>query len=375
MRIRPFRLERYFAQYEFSTPYLLSASDCESLTLQELLGWADPESLELWERLRLGYTESQGHPLLRQEVARLYQSLARDDVLIVVPEEGIFIATHVLLEPGDHVVVTFPGYQSLYAIAEALGCRVTRWAFRAGDAGWKLDLDLLARSITPRTKLLVVNFPHNPTGYLPTRGELDAIVDLAHQNDLYLFSDEMYWLLEYGPACRLSAVCDLYEKGISLFGLSKTLSLPGLRIGWLATKDSTLLDRMQAFKDYTTICSSAPSEVLAIMALRARDNIINRNMDIIRHNLGVMERFCAEHKDWFRWLKPQAGSVAFPCLTSSMSVDKFCQEVLEQKGVMVVPGSVFEYPGQHFRLGLGRKDLPQAIERVREYVESEMGNR
>ncbi len=370
MMIKPFQLERYFAQHEFSAPFILSASDCESLSLQELLDLADGETSELWGRLSLGYTESQGHPLLRQEVARLYQTLTPDDVLIVAPEEGIFIAMQVLLERGDHVIVTYPGYQSLYGIAEAMGCGVTRWTLQASETGWSLDKNQLEKSITSRTTLLVVNFPHNPTGYLPAKSDLDAIVELARRHDLTIFSDEMYRLLEFDPAHRLPAMCDLYEKGVSLFGLSKTFSLPGLRIGWLATRDRALSGRLQAFKDYTTICSSAPSEVLSIIALRARDTIISRNMGIIRHNLNVAERFCAAHADWFSWLAPQASSVAFPRLTARLPVDVFCQDVLAQKGVMIVPGDLFEYPGQHFRLGLGRKNLPQGLERVGEYVDS-----
>jgi aspartate/methionine/tyrosine aminotransferase len=367
MQIRPFQLERYFAEYEFNAPFILSASDCESLSLQELLALGDAEGLELWRQLALGYTESQGHPLLREEVARLYQHVTPDGVLILAPEEGIFIAMHTLLQAGDHVIITFPGYQSLYEIAQALGCQVTRWTLQASENGWELDLDFLASAITPQTRLLVVNFPHNPTGYLPVRGDLEALLRLAYQHDLYLFSDEMYWLLEYEPAQRLPPVCDLYERGVSLFGLSKTFSLPGLRIGWLATQDKALLRKFTAFKDYTTICSSAPSEVLAIIALRARESIVTRNRQIIQDNLKIADQFFAQHEDWFTWLKPRAGSVAFPRLTTGMPVERLCGQALKE-GVLIVPGTMFAFPGEHFRLGLGRKNLPQAMERVRQSV-------
>lgn len=370
MKIRPFGLERYFADYEFNVPYIISASDCESLSLRHLLDLADAETMGLWERLSLGYTESQGHPLLRQEVARLYSEITPADVLIVAPEEGIFITMHALLEPGDHVIVTFPGYQSLYSIAEALGCRVTRWELEAGEVGWRLDLGLLEEAITPLTKLLVVNFPHNPTGYLPARDQLDAILDLARRHNLYVFSDEMYRLLEYDAERQLPAVCDLYEKGIALFGLSKSFSLPGLRIGWLATSDRPLLARMQMLKDYTTICSSAPSEVLGIIAVRAKDRIIRRNLRLIRDNIQVAGAFFAENADWFIWLEPQAGSIAFPRLTGDIPVNTFCEEVLQQKGVLIVPGTLFELSGNHFRLGLGRRNFPQALSRLEEYIDA-----
>ena len=171
MSISPFKLERYFAQHEFTAQYLLSPSDCESLALHDLLQLADPDSLTLWNELRLGYTESPGHPLLRAEVARLYRNMTPADVLIAAPEEAIFIAMQTLLKPGDQVVTMLPAYQSLYEIARSIGCEVTPWTLELGGDGWRLDLDRLERSLTDRTRLLVLNFPHNPTGYLPSRAE------------------------------------------------------------------------------------------------------------------------------------------------------------------------------------------------------------
>ncbi len=259
MDIAAFKLERFFAEHEFRARHLLSASDCESLALHELLALADPETLSLWERLSLGYTESQGHPLLRDEVARQHRQIAPDEVLIAAPEEAIFIAMNALLAPGDEVVVTWPAYQSLHAIATALGCRVVHWPLTVRDGAWRLDVDQLNGLITAKTRLIVINFPHNPTGYLPARADLDAIVAIAAQNDLALFSDEMYRLLEYDPAERLPSVCDLYERGVTLSGLSKAFGLPGLRIGWLATRDQELLARCAGLKDYTTICYWRPA--------------------------------------------------------------------------------------------------------------------
>jgi aspartate/methionine/tyrosine aminotransferase len=366
--LTPFKLERYFAQYEFKVQYLLSASDCESLGLHELLALADPDSLVQWEQLRLGYTESQGLPALRAEVAQLYQTLTPDQVLILTPEEGIFIAMHAWLEPGDHVIAIAPAYQSLSEIARSIGCTVTPWTLTPQGSGWRLDLDQLARSFTPRTRLLVINFPHNPTGYLPMRAELDAILDLARQHGVYVFSDEMYRLLEHDPARRLPSVCDLYAKGITLSGLSKSFALPGLRMGWLATRAPDLMERWLAFKDYTTICHSAPSEVLALVALRAKDILLERNLRLIQTNLALVGSFFAQYPTLFKWLKPDGGSIAFPAWTGPGSVEAFCQAILEEQGVMIVPGSIFDFPGQHFRLGLGRLNFGEALACVRRYL-------
>jgi aspartate/methionine/tyrosine aminotransferase len=365
MLIKPFKLERYFAQYEFKLKYLLSPSDCESLSMDELLKMASAGSLDLWQGLRLSYTESQGHPLLRAEITRLYQHIPPEEVIIAAPEEAIFIVMQTLLRPGDQVVVVSPAYQSLHEIAHSIGCDVTNWTLEPGlDHNWHLDLGQLEDSLTARTRLLVINFPHNPTGHTLSRGELDSVIGLARKHGLTLFSDEMYRLLEYDAADQLPPVCDLYEKGISLSGLSKSFALPGLRIGWLATQESALLERWLAYKDYTTICNSAPGEILGLIALQNKERIVRRNLDIIHANLESAERFFGEHAQYFSWFRPKAGSVAFPEWLGDRPVEQFCQDVLEKQGVMIVPGSLFDFPGNHFRIGLGRKNLPEALEHV-----------
>jgi aspartate/methionine/tyrosine aminotransferase len=369
MRPRPFALERYFAAHEFTAAHLLSASDCESLGLPELLALADGETRALWDGLRLGYTESQGHPLLREEVARLYESIGPADSLLAAPEELIFLAMQALLAPGDHVIATYPGYQSLYALAESLGCQVTRWAFAPVGNGWALDMDFLADHLTDQTRLLVINFPHNPTGHLVRRDELETIIALARRHGTYLFSDEMYRLLELDTAARLPSACDRYERALTLSGLSKAFGLPGLRLGWIATQDRELLGQLAVLHDYTTICNSAPSEILGLIAIRAREHILQRNLALVRTNLDGATRFFASHEEIFRWLPPQAGSVAFPQWLGEGTVERFCAEAMAHTDVMIVPGSMFEFEGGHFRIGLGRADFPAALARVDDYLE------
>jgi len=365
--IQPFKLERYFAKYEFSVKYLLSSSDCESLGMVELMEMAAPASRELWETLKLSYTESQGHPLLRAEVSRLYEQISPENVLITAPEEAIFIAMQTMLEPGEHIIVISPTYQSLFEIARSIGCQVTPWRLEPVADGWKLDLEQLERSLTSQTRLLVLNFPNNPTGYLPTRQEFDAILGLARKHNLTVFSDEMYRLLEADPALRLPSVADAYEKGIAISGLSKTFALPGLRLGWLTTQDSELIERWLAFKDYTTICNSAPGEILGIIALQNTERIVQRNLEIIRKNVASAEQFFDKHRDKVTWVSPKAGSIAFPRWLGVESVEQFCQDMLQEQGVMIVPGHLFDFPGNHFRIGLGRKNFSEALEHVDEY--------
>lgn len=369
MPINPFKLERYFAKYEFSVKYLLSSSDCESLSLSELLEMASSESLALWGDLRLGYTESQGHPLLRQEVARLYPGLTPEQTLIAVPEEAIFIAMQTLLTPGDHVIALAPSYQSLYEVARSIGCDVTPWSLHTAPDGWTLNLDELSQAINPRTRLLVINFPNNPTGFVPEHEQFDAILELARQHNLYVFSDEMYRLLEYDPARRLPSVAQVYEKGIALSGLSKSFALPGLRLGWLTSRADGLIERWLEFKDYTTICNSAPSEILGLIALQNGAKIVARNLEIIRANLSIAEQFFfSRHADKIAWYNPQAGSIAFPRWLGDASLEQFCQAALNQQGVMIVPGDLFDQPGAHFRIGMGRKNFAEALEHLDEVL-------
>jgi aspartate/methionine/tyrosine aminotransferase len=362
--LQPFLLERYFARYEFRAPYLLSASDCESLRLDEVLRLADPQTLEQWQTLSLGYTDSHGLPGLREEISAMYERTGTEEILVLAPEEGIFIAMLSLLDAGDEIIAVHPAYQSLHEIARSTGCFVRLWKLHRSGMGWAIDLEDLRNAITDRTRLIVINFPHNPTGHHITQQELDEIVAIARRHGLPIFSDEMYRLLEYSPVQRLPAVCDLYEQGISLAGMSKVFSLPGLRIGWLAARDAGMLAKWVQLKDYTTICSSAPGEVLSLMALRQKEKILERNLAIIQRNLQEAGEFFRGYPGEFEWLAPIAGPVAFPRWLGEGSAEAFATRMVEAHGVMVVPGSMFEMPGDHFRVGLGRRNFPEALQRL-----------
>ena len=259
MRIEPFALERYFAKHEFSARFLLSSSDCEPMPMAELLDLAEPGTRRLWEDLTLAYTESPGHPLLRREIAGLYEGLTPDDVLVVVPEEGIFLLMHALLEPGDRVVCVAPAYQSLHEVARSIGCEVSAWEPREAD-GWRFEPDDLELLLRDEPKLVVLNFPHNPTGAVPRRDEIEAMVAAADRRGAVLLSDEMYRGLDIAPGSLLPSAVDLGDRTVVLDGLSKRFGLPGLRIGWVATRDRGLLERMAVLKDCLLYTSDAADE-------------------------------------------------------------------------------------------------------------------
>lgn len=368
MQLSPFKLERYFNEREFKAKYLLCASNCEPLTLKELLVLADKGSMKLWDELGLGYTESAGHPLLRQEIAGLYRTIKPEDVLVAAPEECIFLALNTILKKGDHVVVTYPAYQSLYEIATSMGCKVSRWVPKQTASGWKFDVAVLKKLVGKKTRLIVVNFPHNPTGALPTKDEFGKIVDIAKASDAILFSDEMYRYLEHNEADRLEAACDLYNNAISLCGLSKSFSLAGLRLGWLATRNKEILDACAAMKDYTTICNGAANEVLGIIGLKARERIIGQNLALIKTNLKILDDFMARHDALFSWPRPNAGPIAFPGLKGKMGAAEFCDRLYREKGVLLLPAHVYDFPCNNFRIAFGRRDMPEALRVLEELI-------
>ncbi len=364
MKLADFELERYFARHEFSARHLLCASDVESFRLHELLAMADEEGRALWDRLALGYTESAGHPLLREEIAALYDEVAPEQVLVFSgAEEAIFVLVVALLGPGDHALVTWPAYQSLHEVARASGAAVAPLPL-AEERGWRLEPSDVRSALRPDTRLLVVNFPHNPTGALPARDAFAELVGIAEEAGITLLSDEVYRLLEYDPADRLPAAADLSRRAVSLGVMSKAFGLAGLRIGWLATRDEELLRRCAALKDYTTICCSAPSEVLAIVALRARERILDRNRAIVAGNLARLDAFLARHADTFSWSRPRAGATGFPRLLAATPVERWTQELIERHGVLLLPGTVYDDAGNHFRIGFGRRSFAEGLARL-----------
>jgi aspartate/methionine/tyrosine aminotransferase len=305
---------------------------------------------------------------LRQAIAETYQDHSADDILVVVPEEGIFLLMHALLEPGDHVVSTFPGYQSLYEIARSIGCDVSLWKPIEED-GWSFSMNQLKRLLRPNTKLVVVNFPHNPTGFVPSAEDYSSLIDLVSHRGIYLLSDEMYRFLEIDEKSNLPAGCELYHKAVSLSGLSKSYGLPGLRIGWIATQNHDLIARMSLLKDYTTICASAPSEILALFALMNRDAIISGNLQRIKRNLGLLDDFFNDYSDCFQWNRPLGGSICFPRFLLPGGATKFCDELVENAGIMLAPSSVFQYGDDHVRIGFGRDNLPEVIGHFQRYLD------
>jgi aspartate/methionine/tyrosine aminotransferase len=366
VQVKPFAIERYYERWEFRAELMLSSSDCESQAVAELLE-LEPDASERLLALRLGYTEVPGSPELRAAVAARYERLAPEDVLtLAAAEEGIFIAYHALLAPGDHVIVESPCYGSAIELAHSTGADVSLWQRRYED-GWAHDLDELERLLRPETKLVYINSPHNPTGTQMPRATLARLVELLAERSTVLFSDEVYQGLEHDPADRLPSACEIYPRAISLNTVSKAYGLPGLRIGWLACRERALLDRITELKLYTTICSSAPSELLVALALRHGDRLVARSRQLVLGNLPFLDDLLARRGELFEWVRPTAGPIGFPRVAGDFDVQAWCEEIAERAGVLLLPGSVYGQP-RHVRVGFGRANLAQAIARLDGYL-------
>ncbi|MFK4083404.1 aminotransferase class I/II-fold pyridoxal phosphate-dependent enzyme [Kribbella sp. NPDC020789] len=359
-----FRLETHFARWEFTARYHLTASDAQTVAMAELLALADDDGRERWESLALGYTETRGLPALREAIAATYQQAEADDILCFAgAEEGIYLAMRTLLEPSDHLVVLTPNYQAAETVPLSVA-EVTGVALRPED-GWALEVDAIERALRPNTRMVSVNFPNNPTGGVPTPEAWQRLVDLCTERGILLFSDEVYRGLEL-TRDPLPQATDLSGTALSLNVMSKAYGLPGLRIGWIACRDRTILDRLERAKHYTTICNSAPSEVLALIALRARDQLLKRNREIIATNLPLFTEFFDRYPDLFEFTAPDGGCVTYPRYLGADGVEAMCEALVEQAGVLLLPASIYssqltETPTDRFRVGLGRLNPGPAL--------------
>lgn len=372
-----FLLEKYFARWEFAARHNLAGSDAETLTVSELLALADEDGRSRWDALDLGYTETYGLPALRAAIASTYEGLEAADVLCFAgAEEGLNLAMQVLLEPGDHAVVVTPCYQAAETIPRAI-CDVTGVALRA-EEGWALDLDAVRGALRPSTRVVSVNFPNNPTGAVPDATTWVSLVQLCDERGIRLFSDEVYRGLELAPARPLPQAADLSSGALSLSVMSKAYGLPGLRIGWIACRDRAVLDRLERAKHYTTICNAAPSEVLALIALRARDHILERNLQILATNVQTFQDFFDRFPGLFEWQPPQGGCVCYPRYVGGGGVETMCADLVQQEGVLLLPASIFRSaltptPQDRFRIGLGHRGPEEALAVWSRWLEGHAG--
>jgi aspartate/methionine/tyrosine aminotransferase len=372
-RLPDFRLEAYFSRWEFAARHHLTASDAETTTVAELLALGTDADREAFAALRLGYTETWGTPPLRAAIASTYETCAADDVLVFAgAEEAIYWLMRLLAGPGDHLVVTVPNYQAIETLPLANGADVTGVLLDPLD-GWRLDVDAVRAALRPSTTAVVVNVPNNPTGALPDQATWRALAELCDEAGVRLVSDEVYRGIELDSARTLPQAADLLPAAVSVNVMSKAYGLPGLRVGWVACRDHALLEALERHKHYTSICDAGPSEFLATVALRARDQVLARTRGIVAANLPVFDAFFARHPDLFEWAAPDGGCVAFPRYLGADGVEDFCRDLVETEGVLLLPASIYaselaRVPADRFRIGVGRRDPEPALEALERFL-------
>ena len=366
MKISPFRIEEYMGKYEFAARYLLSSSDAESQTIQEILA-VEPGAHDAFLNHWCGYTESPGAPWLRDVLATMYSQISPQQLVVLsAAEEAIFVFYHALLAPQDHAIVETPCYESALTVPQSTGAAVSEWRRNSANA-WAHDFSVLESLIRPNTRAIYINSPHNPTGLLMPLDIFRRVLELAARQGIYVFSDEVYRELEHVPATRLPAACDLYERALSLGSISKTYGLPGLRLGWLACRDTDILQKIISFKHYTTICASAPSEFLTAVALRHRQKFIDRSLQIVLRNLPQLSAFFSRHADLFDWTPPNAGTIGFARFKPAQDVQSFCERLVREAGVLLLPGTVYDEP-RHIRFGYGRRNMPESLTHLESWL-------
>lgn len=367
-----FRLETHFSKWEFKAEHHLTASDAQSIAMPELLALATPKERAEFENLWLGYTETFGAPDLRQAIANLFEHQQETDILCFAgASEGIFAANTAILEEDSHAIVVTPNYQSHETLPQAI-CEATGVPLDPDD-NWSLDIDRVAAAIKPNTRLLTINFPHNPTGAILPLDRYQALVTLCRKHGIYILHDEIFNGLGRTGAQHLPFIADIYERGLSLNVTSKAMGLPGLRIGWIACQDQELISKMERLKHYLSICNSGPSERLAKIAINNRDKLLARNCKIIDGNLPKWSAFFARHTDLFEWHLPDGSCMGFPRYIGPGGVEQFAQSLVEESGVLVLPSSIYvstltPTPSDRFRIGYGRLKLDEGIAAMEAHI-------
>ena len=370
MKIKPFAVEEWMNAWEVGAKYNIAETCVDSISMNELFELTGEDKTEFLNRLcarRLSYGDIEGLPEFRKGVCGLYKTLNIENI---VPTHGASGANHhvfySLISPGDRVVSIMPTYQQLYSIPESYGADV-QILHLSKENNYLPDLEKLRRLVTPDTKMICINNPNNPTGALMSEQLLREIVEIARSADAWILCDEVYRHLSQEDGWCPSIV-DLYEKGISVSSMSKVFSLAGLRLGWIATHDMSVVKSCLSHRDYNLVSCGVFDEMLAAAALKHRDKLLERSRKIVRENLQILDDWVSSEPH-VSYVKPQAGTTALVYYDLDISSYEFCEEMYKKTGAFVTPGDCFEVP-HSMRVGYayGKQDLIDGLKAISEYI-------
>lgn len=370
MKIKAFAIEEWMNEYEHDAVYNLAETCVDSFSVEELVTLSGANYDDFFRSIadkKLTYGHITGSPAFKENVSKLYKTMKPENILSMNGAIGAnFLVLYSLLEPGDEVVCVDPTYQQLYSVPESFGATVKRLRL-SEDNNFLPDLEELETLVSTKTKLIIINNPNNPTGSVMDSSYLTKIVDIARQNDAYLLCDEVYRGLWQEPDAQIPAIVDLYEKGISTGSMSKSLSLAGLRLGWIAAP-TEVIQACLTRRDYTTISNGLLDDLLAVHALENYDKVMERNLKIVRDNLQIVDEW-VQQEEKISYVKPKAGTTAILKYDANLSSEQFCLGLFKRSGTFLAPGSCFDLEGT-VRIGYAcsTKVLQDGLEKISEYL-------
>jgi len=345
MRLKPFLLDDWLDQYEHDIEFDLAASTGPRWTVNEILALADDETRHRFLNHNLVYGRVAGADGLREAIADM-QGVAVETVQVVTgAAEALLAVMWLAAEPGANVILPRPGFATFSALPESLGLE-TRFYGLHRENGFRIDPDEIQRLADSRTKLILINSPHHPTGATIGDDEIEALHDFTSHRGIQLVCDEVYHPIYHGSPMKSAA---RLPHATVIGDLSKAFSIPGVRTGWIIEHDAQRRQQYWTARAYFTITNSTTGEILSEIAIRKRDVVLARTQQVATRNLTLLGDFMADHRDVLGWISPQGGMTAFPWLVSGENARPFCQAAAEQ-GILLAPGDCFDAPS-HFRLG------------------------
>jgi len=369
MKIKDFGVEIHMNAYENDCTYNLAETCVSSMTLAELMELTEGKEKILSEivGLRLSYGHIEGSPDFKRNIASLYKSANEKNI---VTTHGAIGANHLVLqtlvEPGDETISILPTYQQLYSIPESVEANVRILPLSAENK-FLPDLELLAEYMTDKVRIVCINNPNNPSGSVMDREYLEKIVEIVNPYGAYILCDEVYRGLTHEGDNLTASIFDLYDKGVSTSSMSKVFSLAGLRLGWIVAPED-VIERVNRHRDYNTISCGVIDDYLAALALKHKDKIFARSLEIVRNNLKILDDWINSEPN-FSYTKPKGGTTAFLKLNLDMPSEEFCQRLLKETGVLLVPGAAFDMEG-YVRIGYAYEPvlLKTGLEKISEFA-------
>jgi aspartate/methionine/tyrosine aminotransferase len=366
MQLKPFLLDEWLDHYEHGIEFNLAASTGPSWTVNDILALGDDETRHRFLNHNLVYSRPAGASSLREAIAEMQRVPVEAVQIVTGASEALVALMWLAAEPGANVIIPLPGFTTFSALPESLGLETRFYRVRR-ENGFRIDPDEIKRLADSKTKLILVNSPHNPTGATIGDDEMEALHDFAAERGIQLVSDEVYHPIYHGMQMKSAA---RLPHATVIADLSKAFSIAGVRTGWMIEHDSRRRQQYWTARAYFSISNTTTGEILSEIAIRKRDIVLGKTQEAATRNLKLLERFMAEHRDVLGWIPPQGGMTAFPWLLNGENARAFCQAATEH-GILLAPGDCFDAPS-HFRLGFAAAgdNFSRALDRFRAFVKS-----